>query len=423
MVPKELQRNLIRVGMMSTGIWRHFDIRRLLKDRTGNFGIMTAIALPVLLAGGGVAVDVSNMVLTKGQMQAATDAAALATASALAAGTTDLVSGPGFGKDFVSGEMANYLGNNAATIAALKDGTTVVITPTTDPLTLAKIYSVNVTSSYSLPVNGMTHLLGWNTVNIGATSGSSSTGAVTSAGKALSMFLALDRSGSMSWVTDTIDTTQNKCVNYTEAKWPTGVNSSPCYISKISALKQAVGTLFDQLTAADPKNTLVRVGALSYTDSTDTGNPETIKWGTSSARTYVNSLPTVPTGGTDASGPMNTAYTSLTALTEASAQLAKGNATFSKYIVLMTDGENTGHSSTWDPSLDKKTLTTCANARAAGITIYTVAFMAPVNGQAMLQTCAGTLANYYEADDMADLIAAFKSIGQKASDQTTRLTN
>lgn len=407
---------------MSTGIWRHFDVRRLLKDRSGNFGIMTAIALPVLLAGGGVAMDVSNMVLTRSQMQAATDAAALATASALAAGTADATTGQSFGKDFVAGEMSNFLGSDATTVAALKAGTTVSIVPSVDVTTLAKIYTVTVNASYSLPVNGMTHLLGWNNVTIGTSSGSTSTGAVTSAGKALSMFLALDRSGSMAWVTDTVDTTQKKCYNYTSSSWPNAVYGSPCYVTKIAALKQAVGTLFDQLAAADPKSTLVRTGALSYTDSTDTGSPETLKWGTSSARTYVNSLPTVPQGGTDSSGPMNTAYTSLIASSEATAQALKGNATFNKYIVLMTDGENTGHSNVWDQSLDTKTLATCTNARNAGITIYTVAFMAPTNGQNMLKSCAGVAANYYEADDMADLIAAFKSIGQKASDQTTRLT-
>jgi len=48
--------------------------------------------------------------------------------------------------------------------------------------------------------------------------------------------------------------------------------------------------------------------------------------------------------------------------------------------------------------------------------------MAPINGQNMLKSCAGNAANYYEANDMTSLVAAFKSIGQKASDQTVRMT-
>jgi hypothetical protein len=41
----------------------------------------------------------------------------------------------------------------------------------------------------------------------------------------------------------------------------------------------------------------------------------------------------------------------------------------------------------------------------------------------MLQSCAGTLDNYFQADDMASLVSAFKEIGEKATDQTTRLLN
>lgn len=401
-----------------------FGVRRLFRDRSGNFGILTAIALPLLAAAAGVAVDVANMVLSKNQLQNASDAAALAAATALAAGTTTTTDATTLGKDFVSGEMANYLGSNATTIAALKAGTTVKITQATDSGTGAKTYAVAVNSTYPLAVNAMTRLLGWNTVTIGASSSSSSTSATnaTSTGQALSMFLALDRSGSMAWVTDTKDTSQIACVNYTEESWPKGNYGSPCYITKIAALKKAAGVLFDQLDASDPKNTLVRVGGLTYTDTTDTGKPEAQAWGTAALRSYVNKIPAVPTGGTDSSGPMDSAYDALTAASETSAQAQKSNKTFSKYIVLMTDGENTGHSNVWNQSLDKATKDTCTDARNAGITIYTVAFMAPVNGQNLLKACAGSAANYYQANDMVSLVSAFKSIGQKASDQTVRLT-
>ena len=65
----------------------------------------------------------------------------------------------------------------------------------------------------------------------------------------------------------------------------------------------------------------------------------------------------------------------------------------------------------------------CDKARADKITIYTVAFMAPSRGQNLLKTCAGTTANYFAADSMAQLVDAFKTIGKKAADRTTRLTN
>jgi len=116
-------------------------------------------------------------------------------------------------------------------------------------------------------------------------------------------------------------------------------------------------------------------------------------------------------------------YAALTASSEVTAQANKNNSEFTKFIVLMTDGENTGASGTWNAALDAETLVTCTAARKAGITIYTVAFMAPANGKTLLLACAGTTANYYEADNMASLVAAFKEIGKKAAEQSTRLTN
>ena len=408
--------------MMSTDFIKNLGIRRLFNDRGGNFGILTAIAIPVLFAGGGVAVDVSSMLLSKNQLQNATDAAALATASALADGTTTTANAQAFGADFVAGQMANFLGSDATTVAALKSGTSVTVNQTTDAATGGKTYAVSVKGGYPQEVNGMTHLLGWEKVTIAASSSTSSNSATVSTGQALSMFLALDRSGSMSWPTSTKDKTQSFCWNYFEANWPNPTYSSPCYISKIAALKQAADVLFDQLDKSDPKKVLVRLGGLTYTDTTDTGNPEPQAWGSAFMRKYVDKIDDVPTGGTDASGPMARAYTTLTSNTEASAQLQQGNKTFAKYIVLMTDGENTGHSNTWNQSLDTATLGSCKSARNAGVTIYSVAFMAPINGQNMLKSCAGNAANYYEANDMTSLVAAFKSIGQKASDQTVRMT-
>jgi len=60
---------------------------------------------------------------------------------------------------------------------------------------------------------------------------------------------------------------------------------------------------------------------------------------------------------------------------------------------------------------------------AAGIKIYTVAFMAPDKGKALLKFCASTDANYYEPNTMDALTAAFSSIGEAATKSTSRLTN
>ena len=59
-------------------------LKQLLRDKAGNFGILTAIAVPVLAAAGGVAIDVTNMSLSHSQLQEATDSAALAAERAVA---------------------------------------------------------------------------------------------------------------------------------------------------------------------------------------------------------------------------------------------------------------------------------------------------------------------------------------------------
>jgi hypothetical protein len=222
----------------------------------------------------------------------------------------------------------------------------------------------------------------------------------------------------MSWVTDTVDTTQYACYNYYEENWPRANYQRPCYISKAEALKTAAGKLFDAMDtieSADTTNSVVRTGTVSFNDTTQ--SPSDLAWGTTNSRKYINNLPDYPTGGTDMTGGVSTANTALNSNSEANKQSAKGNTTFYKYMVLMTDGEN---SST---ALDNATLATCTSARTAGVTIFTVAYMAPTNGETLLKACSGDASNYYKATDMASLVKAFSDIGNKVSKQTTRMTN
>jgi len=50
------------VNMMSTS-FLHPCLRRMLSDRGGNFGMMTAILLPVLFGAAGMAIQVGDMLL------------------------------------------------------------------------------------------------------------------------------------------------------------------------------------------------------------------------------------------------------------------------------------------------------------------------------------------------------------------------
>jgi type II secretory pathway pseudopilin PulG len=59
---------------------KYKDIAAFLGDRAGNFGIMTAILVPVLLTAAGGAIDMSRALTEKANLQALIDAAALAAA-------------------------------------------------------------------------------------------------------------------------------------------------------------------------------------------------------------------------------------------------------------------------------------------------------------------------------------------------------
>ncbi|MER2604873.1 MAG: pilus assembly protein [Siculibacillus sp.] len=92
--------------------------------------------------------------------------------------------------------------------------------------------------------------------------------------------------------------------------------------------------------------------------------------------------------------------------------------TTKKAIVLMTDGANTVSATPpqhWgsDVAASNAQLTqTCANAKAEGISIFTVAFeVTDANIKSILTNCASNANYFFDATDSAALIAAFNKIG------------
>ncbi|WP_083223392.1 MULTISPECIES: TadE/TadG family type IV pilus assembly protein [unclassified Ensifer] len=403
----------------------------MLKDRGGNFGMMAALVMPLVLAAGGVAIDMAKMVTTKNQMQDAADAAALAAASALVSKEKpDIAKAKEIATNFLKAQTA---GGNSVDLPANDDGATAsgfaasanaapieeleVNSSTVDIIESAngatgKAFKVTVANKQTLQFNAMTRLLGQKSILIETRATAES---ATETKNALSMYLVLDRSGSMAWKSNTQNTAKSSCPNYTESNWgkyPNLAATSPCYVTKIDALKTAVKDLLAQLKAADPKDLYVRTAAVSYNSAQDTaGN---IAWGTAGTGTYVNAL--VATGGTASGNAFKTAYSRVTATTEDTAHKTKNGQVATKYIVFMTDGANNNTSD------DTTTLQWCDTARKNNVQVYTVAFMAPDRGKALLKSCATTVANYFQAEEAADLIAAFKAIGEKASAMATRLT-
>ncbi|KEC74587.1 hypothetical protein RLPCCGM1_c2715 [Rhizobium leguminosarum bv. phaseoli CCGM1] len=387
---------------------------------------MTAILAPVLLGAAGMAIQVGDMLISKQQLQEAADSAALATATALANGTIQTSQAEAFARNFVAGQMANYLQSGVD----IKSATGVTVQTSTSGNSTS--YQVTVSPAYDLTVNPLMQAVGFTTQHL-STSGTTVGGHSQTQGS-ISMYLALDKSGSMGDDTATVNE-EYPTESYTYAcnphynkkgkeVWDTCTASRANYYTKIEALKMAAGNLFAQLSSADPNAQYVRTGAVSYDIVQYT--PSALAWGTVGVSSYVNALQAG--GGTNSSGAMSTAYSSLTAKNAAgndaedSAHKLKTGQTPKKYIVFMTDGDNNDDSS-GGRSYDTLTKATCDTAKSKGIEIYTIAFMAPEGGQALLHYCASDDSHYFQAEKMEDLLAAFKAIGAKASSQLTRLTN
>ena len=372
-------------------------------SRDGNFAFTTALVLPALLMAAGLAVDLLEMSRVRGNLQEAVDSAALAAASAMAAKGAPEQDAKALAASFIAGHMGitaddkNNLESPAVDVGqkALSNN--------------AKSYTVKVTANYTVKLSGLQVLLGRSTAVVSASGTAESS---TESKNPISMYLALDRSGSMQWVTSTIDTTQTACNNYYEANWPKATYQSPCYVKKIDSLKMAVSALATEFAKLDPNHELIRTGAVSYSSSANTPSP--LAWGTTTTTTYVNAL--TASGSTNSTPALQIAYNALTATTENAAHMAKTGLVPAKYIVFMTDCANDS------ASIDTSTKALCDTAKKNGIQIYTVAFSAPANGKALLAYCASGSSYAFEAENVVQLVAAFQSIAAKTSKLSNRLT-
>lgn len=89
-----------------------------------------------------------------------------------------------------------------------------------------------------------------------------------------------------------------------------------------------------------------------------------------------------------------------------------------KYMILLTDGQNTrsrfaGNGRTWNSNIDLRTAKACENAKAAGITVYTIRVMD--GNTTMLRNCATSKDMYYEVDNASQLGPVFKAIAAEIS--------
>ena len=390
---------------------------RMFRDKRGNFAIMTALTLPVGIVAIGVGIDLSSMMSTKANLQNAADSAALAAASGMANKGVTRNDAILLVDDFVTSQIASDAQSSGSSYVPPTTSTAITETTSADG---AKSFRVNVTTTYSVPLSPFLSLLNMTSQDVVVNSEAYASQEMKS--NPISMYLILDKSGSMGENTDTVDADNpTKSVAYDcsyYSGWQyvqrTCYRSETNYILKIDALKTAVAGLMGQLTTADKNAQFVRTGVSTFASSMEKGTD--LEWGTTTVKNTTNAL--VASGGTNSTASFQKAVQKVSSGTENTAHKQKNGGVPTKYIIFMTDGDNNSSSS------DTSTKVHCDHARDAGIEVFTIGFMvATTRANDLLKYCATTASHYMSAKNAAELNDNFKTIGMKATQAMTRLTN
>lgn len=115
-----------------------------------------------------------------------------------------------------------------------------------------------------------------------------------------------------------------------------------------------------------------------------------------------------PTGNTNITIGLSWGLASVTAGSQVPGAAAAGG-DVRKFVVLLTDGDNTQNAFTTDPTqINARTSAACATVKASGATLYTIRVIA--GNATLLRACATSPAHYYEAADASQIQPAFQSI-------------
>lgn len=134
-----------------------------------------------------------------------------------------------------------------------------------------------------------------------------------------------------------------------------------------------------------------------------------------------------PLGGTNQPIGLVWAWQTLQQTSPFNAPAEDSNYTYTKAIVLLSDGLNTmdrwyGNGSTQSTQVDARQKILCDNIKAAGVTIYTIQVNTGGDPTStVLQYCASGTSNFFMLNDASQVITAFNSIGTSLT--KLRVTN
>jgi Flp pilus assembly protein TadG len=394
-----------------------------IRDCAGNVATLMGVALVPLCLGAGVAIDMARINGVQTVLQGAADAAALA---------------GGTSKDKSDGELQKiveaYLKANHA------EEVLEYVTEIKQELKMS-------TGSFTVTINGemntsLMALAGMKEVNVGAQA------TVNVGAQALELALVLDNTGSMAGskianlkaaATNLVNILETEMSSYADVRiglvpFAEYVNIGPgrqsavwvddsaltgpfagCVGSRNAPLDEQEGFLGLAYPAlsGEPCNTEI----LPLTDNFNTVRSRIAGMG-SAGNTYI------PAGVMWGWNLLTKAEPFTEARSDA--DLAKVNGR--RAIVIMTDGENTispsypAHNNTSRPTANLKLETLCGGVKGDKIEVYTVSFMVPSDDiKDILVECASKPGNYFDADNSAQLYAAFADIARQLA--AVRLTN
>jgi Flp pilus assembly protein TadG len=121
-----------------------------------------------------------------------------------------------------------------------------------------------------------------------------------------------------------------------------------------------------------------------------------------------------PAGNTNQAIGLAWGWQSLTQTAPLNAPALDSNYQYKQIVILLSDGLNT--QDRWYSSaspIDARQQTACTNAKAAGITIYSVLVMS--GNSSVLQSCASDATKYFALTDANSIITTFDTIGTSLS--------
>lgn len=412
-------------------------LRRFFSDPKGNVAIMFAIAVVPVIGAMGAAIDYSMASAQRTAMQASLDATAIALVKIM----------PTSQQELNARGMEWFKANMGATPIT---GIQLIIIPTTGKINLEangtyKPKMVNVLGIQDFPVTAKSEAK-WGIGKVEVALALDNTGSMSSQGKMTQLKIAAHQ------LLDTLEMAAKNPgdakvaiipfgfqirldTSYRNAFWikyPTASANPPAPSDPNLSQGQIKNAWQGCITDRDPNHDILNsnptanarkfVGVHYPAPDKDCGNLATTMFLTTnwaSLHAKVNSMQ--PVGNTYVGIGAAWGWHALSPTQPFSGAAPYNTPNLQKFLILLTDGDNTqsrtqnanGGSPTQAEvtAMNTRTALACANAKAAGIKIYSIRV---INGNAnLLQNCASNPTMYYDVQDASQLISVFSSIGSQ----------